>query len=209
MGCEYNVNDGYSHNRGFTLQRFDIINNQLNHLLQGVKDSTMIKSNIQDPEKIILLNLIADDSKNIELSITSVYKDRVSKHHIFNYSTRIVGYITIERDTLIVLSNVFSQFDFEATFYKFIKPTTDTQYVDYIYFPDDLYNVDETGIPFPPLLYNPYYYWYIYEGGQFVFYHHDEEQKSNRVSSPHSTKEKSLSRSKASVHACDKAKFHK
>ena len=162
------INENFPHGRGFTLQRFEFIDPQLDNLIQDVKNNTEIKNRIKKTENVILLNLIINDSSEIKLGITLVDIDDVAKRHIFNTTQRIVGYVALKSDTLIVLSNAHSQFDFEVNFYKFIRPTSDTKYFDYIYFPDDLYKVDEKGIPLPPPLYDPLFYSYIYKNNEFI-----------------------------------------
>ena len=155
----------YPSGKGFILQRFDILNPHLDNIIRDIEDSVELKN----MGNIILLSLVLNNSTDIELGISLVYMDNIAKQHIFNSTQRIVGYITWKNNDLIVLSNVRSQFDFEVNFYKFIKPTLDTKYFDYIYFPSDLYQVDEKGIPLPPLLYDPHYYWYSYKDGEFIF----------------------------------------
>ena len=55
------------------------------------------------------------------------------------------------------------------TFYKFMIPTGGKQQFEYIYFPGHLYCPSENGIPCPPEFFDPYYYWYVYKDGEFIF----------------------------------------
>jgi hypothetical protein len=159
------IGDDYLREKGFTLQRFDVIEPQLDSLIHSV----VIKTE-QDMMRVNILELIFAESELNFVFCTSIYKDMVSKHHIFGNNKRIVGYIETSVGSMIVLSNVSEQLDFGYVFYKFIRPTDDKKVFDYIYFPDDLYCLtDEKGIPCPPLLYDPIYYWYIFNGGKFEF----------------------------------------
>ena len=162
------IGDNYPHGQGFTLQRFDVIDLQLDSLINAVLDFPHFKEESGEV-KVPLLYLNKIESQ-LQFGFVSVYKDVVSTKHIFNcFSTRIVGYMNTSQETLIILSNVSCLLDFEINFYQFIRPTSDTEYIDYVYFPKDLYVVDEIGGAPPSTLYDPYYYWYVYEDNGFVF----------------------------------------
>ena len=164
----------YPTGKGFTLQQFEVINFKLDSLIRDAIEKVKISNKTWEAKNVVLLDLLIDDTREILFNFTFVNYYDISEHHIFNDIQRIVGYIDIKNDTLIVLSNVHSKRDFECTFYKFIRPTSKKQYFDYIYFPDDLYKVSENGIPPPPLLYDYYRFGYFYKNNEFHYYEENE-----------------------------------
>jgi len=102
------------------LQEFEVIHLQLKSLIVVVLDSTQFKDRWYDergnPESIPVIELIENDS-TLEFGFVSASKGSLSLKYIFEENKRIVGYLHIEKDTFIVLSNVDSQFKFYNTFY--------------------------------------------------------------------------------------------
>jgi len=161
------INGNYPSGHGFTLQRFDVISTQLKSIVHEYKKE---RKKDEDIATVLYLNL--NDSAEVVVGMISLDKryDTISKKHIFEPNNRIVGFMVVEKDTLIVLSNIEHIVDFSIKAYKFIRPTNDKQYFDYIYFPDDLYCLtDENGIPCPPELYDPFPTWYIFKNNEFIF----------------------------------------
>jgi hypothetical protein len=154
---------------GFFLQRFDVVNAQLDSIIQGIKDNTNIRG-VLDPKKGVIIMVLRVYDSNPEFCFTLTETDDISVKYIFENNRRIVGYIDTEDFSLIVLSDESSQFDFVSNFYKFLIPTQNTKFFEYIYFPDNLYCIpDSNGIPCPPSFFNPYYYSYLYKDAQFIY----------------------------------------
>nr|WP_320059426.1 hypothetical protein [uncultured Bacteroides sp.] len=151
-----------SKHNGFELQRFKVINSQLDSIIHGIKDSTHI---LKDGENVLILVLRIYDS-NPEFCFTSAKAEDVSDDYIYSNNSRIIGYIDDKMIPIIVLSNEFKKYEFEFYFYKFIIPTNDKKYFDFIYFPNDQYTVDKNGKGFPPPLFDPYFYYYTYKGNK-------------------------------------------
>lgn len=152
---------------GLTLQEFEVIDSQFSSLIDRVRDSVTIKNRYNRP--IPVLELRKNDSI-LEFGFVSAEKSSLSKMYIFMNNKRIVGYLNMEKDTFIILSNVVSRFDFYNIFYSYITPTGNKHQFEYIYFPDDLYcPPDEEGRPCPPLLFDPHYYWYVYKNGEYIY----------------------------------------
>jgi hypothetical protein len=148
---------------GFYLQEFNVINPHLDKIINGVKDSANMLSNGDD---VIVLILRVYDSKP-EFCFTSSQAKDVSKYYIYQKNYRIVGYL--KNDTpIIVLSAVMDKYEFETTFYSFLIPTDTKKYFEYIQFPDDQYKVNEKGYPLPPSTFDPYYYYFSFDGDRFV-----------------------------------------
>lgn len=156
---------------GFILQKFKIINNQLNSLINSIKDSAYIS---KEANNVIILELGIHDSAP-EFCFTSTKKDKLNEYFIFSSNSRIVGYIEDKSrlTEIIVLSDINNLMDFEMIFYKFLIPTKEKKYFEYIYFPDDQYIVKENGKGYPPPFFDPYFYYYTYKGNRIVPVIHD------------------------------------
>lgn len=151
-----------------TLQEFEVIDPLFRSLIDRVRDSVIIKDRYKN-ESIPVIELREKDSI-LEFGFVSAGKNNLSEMYIFMNNKRIVGYMDIEKDTFIVLSNVVSRFDFYNIFYSYIIPTENKHQFDYVYFPDDLYlPVSYKGMPPPPNFFDPYYYWYTYTGGKYIY----------------------------------------
>jgi len=153
-----------SKHNGFELQRFKVVNIQLDSIIRGIKDSTHI---LKHGENVIVLVLRTYES-NPEFCFTSAKTEDVSEDYIYSNNRRIIGYININEIPIIVLSTESNKYDFEMTFYKFLIPTEDKKYFEYIYFPDDQYSVDARGFGTPPPLFDPYFYYYTYKGNKII-----------------------------------------
>ncbi len=161
IGCKESVCKGTS------LQKFEIINTQLDNVISGIKDSTFIKDNLADDNHVIVM-VLRDFDSNLEFCFTSADKNDISRMYIYNNLRRIVGYLDHKGTDVIILSEEKHKYYFEDKFYKFLIPTKEKCNFDYIYFPDDLYVVDDKGKPFPSGLFNPYYYFFYFKEGNFV-----------------------------------------
>ncbi len=155
-----------SRHNGFVLQNFKIINNQLNSIIKGIKDSAYISTKSSD---VILLELRIHDSVP-EFCLTSAKKDKLNEYYIYSSNSRIVGYIEDKsvQTEVIILSDIDNKVDFEMTFYKFLVPTNDTKCFEYIYFPNNQYSVDARGFGAPPPFFDPYFYYYVYKGNKII-----------------------------------------
>jgi hypothetical protein len=155
-----------SRHNGFVLQNFKIINSQLYSIVKGIKDSAYISTKAND---IIILELRIHDSVP-EFCLTSAKKNKLNEFYIYSSNSRIVGYVEDKsiQTEVIVLSDIDNKVDFEMTFYKFLVPTSDTKYFEYIYFPDNQYSVDARGFGAPPPLFDPYFYYYTYKGNKII-----------------------------------------
>lgn len=153
-----------SKHNGFELQRFKVLNIQLDSIIRGIKDSAHI---LKHGEDVIVLVLRTYES-NPEFCFTSVKADDVADDYIYSNNRRIIGYIDNNEIPIIVLSTESNIYDFEMAFYKFLIPTGDKKYFDYIYFPDNQYSVNDRGFGSPPPSFDPYYYYYTYKGAKIV-----------------------------------------
>ena len=158
---------------GFTLQEFKVIDPQLKLLIEGIKDSCYMIDTYEiggSSRSVSVIDFIKNDS-TIEIGFISVDKRSLSDTHIFEVNRRIVGYLNIEKDTFIVLSNINSQSEFNKTVYKFMTPTGNKKRFEYVFFPDNLYCIpDEKEVLCLPLIfYDPHYYWYTYKEGGFIY----------------------------------------
>ncbi len=154
-------------NKGTTLQKFEIINIQLDKVISGIKDSAFIKENLASDDYVIVM-VLREFNSNLEFCFTSANKKDISNLYIYDNLTRIVGYTNNKGVEIIILSDEKSRYDFERKFYKFLIPTKEKRYFDYIYFPEDLYELDDHGIPTPRVLFDPYYYFFYFKEGNFV-----------------------------------------
>lgn len=157
---------------GFTLQEFEVINPKLKLLIEGVRDSCYMIDTFEkevSSRSVSVIDFIKNDSI-IEIGFISVDKRSLSDTHIFEENRRIVGYLNIEKDTFIVLSNINSWSKFYDILYKFMIPTGNKQRFEYVFFPDNLYCRPEDEIFCPPLIfYDPHYYWYTFKDGKFIY----------------------------------------
>jgi hypothetical protein len=149
-----------SKHNGFTLQQFKTVNVQLDSIIHGIRDSVHI---LKQGENVIVLVLRIYDS-NPEFCFTSAKAKDVSENYIYSNNKRIIGYIENDKIPIIILSTESNKSDFEMVFYKFLIPTENKKYFEYIYFPDDQYSVDARGFGSPPPLFDPYFYYYTYKG---------------------------------------------
>jgi len=149
---------------GFILQRFNVVNNQLNSIINGIKDSTHI---LKRGDDVIVLDLRTYNSNPI-FCFSSTKKDDLNEYYIYSSNARIVGYIENKNipNDIIVLSDINYIVDFDMTFYKFIVPTLDKKQINYIYFPDNQYIIDRRGFGTPPKIFDPFKYIYIYKGNK-------------------------------------------
>ena len=121
-----------SHN-GFNLQQFVIVNRQLYSIIQEY-----IGNNSIEGDKVFVLFL--DQQDTIEyFSICKVNQSLLSEI-IFENNHRIVGFVYLKSQYLVVLSSVKSKFVFESTFYKYIVPTNRKRQFDFLQFPDNIYS---------------------------------------------------------------------
>ena len=158
-------------NSGFTLQEFEVINPQLKLLISSIRDSCTFIDRYDEREyleTIPVIELIKNDS-TLEFGFVSAGKKGFSETYIFEENKRIVGYLHMEKDTFIILSNIASLFEFCYIFYKFVIPNGNKQQFEYISFPSYLYCVTDNGFPCVPDIFDPYYYWYTYKEGKFIF----------------------------------------
>lgn len=157
---------------GLKLQRFKVINTQLDSIIRGIKDSTYILKHGDD----VIVLVLRTYKSNPEFCFTSTKKDKLNEYFIFSSNSRIVGYIEDKSlmTEVIVLSNINNRVDFEMTFYKFLIPTKDKKDFDYIYFPDDQYSVDDRGFGPPPPFFDPYFYYYTYKGNKILPSNHSK-----------------------------------
>jgi hypothetical protein len=153
-----------SKHSGFTLQRFKITNNQLLSIAGSIKDSM----NIVNQKEYVIILILRNYNSSPEFCFTFAKAEDVSKDFIYIKNRRIIGYIQNNGIPIIVLSTENSKYDFEMTFYKFIVPTTEVKYFDYIYFPEDQYSIDSRGFGAPPPFFDPHYYYYACKGGKIV-----------------------------------------
>lgn len=150
---------------GFTLQKFKIVNSQLDSIIRGIKDSTYI---FKQNENVIILVLRVYNSKP-EFCFTSAEKEDVSEKYIFLHNRRIVGYIDNGNNKpIIILSADSNKYDFESTFYQFLIPTGEKRCFEYIYFPDNQYSIMKDGKGYPPSFFDPYFYFYRYQGNKII-----------------------------------------
>lgn len=156
---------------GFVLQRFDIINPQLDSLIRYVEDSIEYRDNTENlfTKQEVLILLLRVYNSHPEFCFGETDKKDFSEAVIYRMLSRVVGYIETGKRTIIVLSTDPSIHNFEMTFYKFILPTEDKHRFDFIYFPDDLYYADENGWPLPPPLGADIYQYYAYNKGKFDY----------------------------------------
>lgn len=137
-----------SHN-GFNLQQFVIVNRQLYSIIQEY-----IGNNSIERDKAIILFLDKQDTMKY-FSICTANKSLLSDI-IFENNHRIVGFVYLKSQYVVVLSSVQSKFVFENTFYKYIVPTHKKRQVDFLQFPDNMYGTtglsDDTNTYFPELI---------------------------------------------------------
>ena len=152
-----------SKHNGFTLQRFKIVNGQLDSIIQTLKENKHI---LKQGENVIVLVLRVYDS-NPEFCFTSAKAKDVSEEYIYSNNRRIIGYID-NIIPIIVLSTDSNKYDFESTFYRFLIPTNGKKYFEYINFPDNQYSVDAHGFGAPPAFFDPYFYFYTYKENRIV-----------------------------------------
>ena len=167
---------------GLTLQEFEVIDPQLKVLIEGIRETDKYKENEEHQESILVIELIKNDS-TLEFGFVFADKSSLSEMYIFKENKRIIGYLNIEQDIFIILSNVISRHEFYDIFYEFIIPTGNKQQFEYVYFPDDLYHsveLDKKDMIYkwpPPLLFDPYYHWYTYKDGKYVYQEDFHDQR--------------------------------
>ena len=151
---------------GFILQRFSVVNNQLNSIINGIKDSAQI---LKYGDDVLVLVLRISDSIP-EFCFVSTKKSKLNEEYISSSNKRIVGYIVDKSlpTEIIVLTNINSIFDFEMLFYKFLVPTDEKKYFEYIYYPDNQYVIDARGFGPSPPCFDPHFYFYIYKGNRII-----------------------------------------
>ncbi|BEG99463.1 hypothetical protein [Bacteroides sedimenti] len=155
-----------SKQNGFVLQKFNVVNRQLYSIINSIKDSAYIS---KASDNVIVLELRINEFAP-EFCFTSTKKEILNKYFIFGSNLRIVGYIEDRQRQaeIIVLSRIDNRVDFEMAFYKFLTPTNEKKYFNYIYFPDDQYVVKDNGEGYPPPFFDPYFYYYIYKGNNII-----------------------------------------
>ena len=120
-----------SHN-GFNLQQFVIVNRQLSSIMQEY-----IGNNSIEGDKALVLFLDQQDTVEY-FSICRVNQSLLSKI-IFENNHRIVGFVYLKSQYVVILSSVKSKFVFENTFYKYIVPTNKKRQFNFLQFPDNIY----------------------------------------------------------------------
>ncbi len=153
--------------KGTILQKFEIINASLINVINGIKDSMYIEKHLTEDDYVIVMEL-GDFDSNLEFGFTFANKKNISSLYIYDNLMRIVGYTENNDVDVIILSYEKSKFDFERKFYKFLIPTKEKRCFEYIYFPEDLYRVDDKGIPSPPVVFDPHYYYFYFKEGSFI-----------------------------------------
>lgn len=155
-----------SKHNGFVLQNFKVINSELISIINGIKDSAYI---LKESDDVIILELKVHDSVPM-FCLTSAKRNKLNEYFIYSSNSRIVGYIEDKKlpTEIIVLSDINNKVSFELAFYKFLIPTEDKKYFEYIYFPDNQYSIDARGFGAPPPLFDPYYYYFIYKGNNII-----------------------------------------
>ena len=116
-----------SHPKGFILQRFEVVNHDLDTTLKSLKNRDLVRKLNQDDDIIILMLKQLEDS-TLGFFIQRSTKVHFSNNFIASSNNRVVGYIeykNLPTGRIIVLSNVSSIFDFESLFYRFMIPTKD------------------------------------------------------------------------------------
>lgn len=159
------VLSGCNGNRGFSLQKFEVKNTQLDSIVRSFVDSI---EKIESSSNGIPIMTIHHLDSIPAFYFTVDEKESITPMYIFSNNRRIVGYINTKNKDIIVLTSINSKFDFEMEFYKFLIPTDHLKSFDFIYFPDDMYCVaDENGLPCPPILFDPNYKVFIYKNNKF------------------------------------------
>lgn len=151
---------------GFCLQEFEIVYPPLEDIIKYVSSNFQLGIESDVP----IIELLKTDS-TIEFGFTTANRRNVCESYIYRFNKRIVGYYKYEDANYILLSNVSDKYDFENTFYEYLIPTEKSRKFDYIYFPQNMYILTDRAnrIPAPPELFDPYYYWYVVNDGEFIF----------------------------------------
>lgn len=151
-----------SYKIGFVLQEFNVINPKLDSIISIVQKQPKILA--QDDDVIVLI--LRDYDSKPEFCFTSCKSLEVSEKYIYNNTRRIVGYID-NPVPIIILSDVLNIYDFEAIFYKFLRPTIVKRRFEYLYFPDNQYYADVHGAGKIPSFFDPYFYVFSFDGDSF------------------------------------------
>lgn len=134
-----------SKDNGLSLQKFEIVDKQFQNLL--LKRSTDIKE-IKKKNHTLVLELNRFDYSIPEFWFSYQPRNRIP-NYIFKTTKRIVGYLDFNDLEIILLSNIDLIYDFETFFYDFLIPTEEIRNIEYLYFPNNLYRVDEKGKAIP------------------------------------------------------------
>jgi len=147
IGCTVKNNSkGIDAEKGFNLQKFVIINKELQTVVNDITKGI----NLDRPAEVLTLTLeLRKYKSNLEFWFYLVKKEEVT-YRIFSHNQRIVGYLTDNEKDVLVLSDIDNRFDFEFIFYKFIQPTDTNKRFNFVYFDENQYQVDEQGGGFPP-----------------------------------------------------------
>lgn len=81
-----NCKNKLQHN-GLKLQRFKVINTQLDSIIRGIKDSSYILKHGDD----VIVLVLRTYKSNPEFCFTSTKKDKLNEYFIFSSNSRIVG----------------------------------------------------------------------------------------------------------------------
>ncbi len=155
--------------KGFLLQRFEIIDIQLDSLVSNFINEN---ANKKESEAIIIILRIFNCAPEFIFTITP--KEYLSESFIYENTKRIVGFIELKNEQILLLSNESNKTEFEMDFYKFILPTQEQSCIPYVYFPEMQYNAYVDGTPYPPSIFDPKYYYFAYKDGQMVSIDYDK-----------------------------------
>lgn len=159
---------------GFILQHFEITNSALSEILLDAKDN--VYTNVLSEADDVMVMVLRSYGNSPFFTFTTARKGDISSDLIFDQNRRVVGYIEVEKEPVIVLSNIADKYEFVDIFYHFIHPTEQKHQFDFIYFPNQMYPIpDESDNIPPPHLVNYPHYSYIFDNGRFIFYSPSED----------------------------------
>ena len=157
-----------SKDNGFELEEFAIDNAGLHSVVDSVINMYSPVLQSTDEKKILSLNLSHKDS--VLLFIFSIRdEEELLNMYIFRDNKRIVGYTTIGKEDIILLSDIDDLPELGELFGSFIHPTGISKELSYMKYPNNLYIGEGVNVwPKYELIYDPTYLIYPFINNTFL-----------------------------------------